>query len=69
MTKLSYLFVVRYKDKELLHIIVKGGGAMSEYTDLKGNIHEITNTVLTSDDKERIENEIVEQLYEIFTRK
>ena len=43
---------------------------MSEYTDLKGNIHEITNTVLTSDDeKERIENEVVEQLYEIFTRK
>ena len=43
---------------------------MSEYTDLKGNIHEITNTVLASDDeKERMENEVVEQLYEIFTRK
>ena len=42
---------------------------MSEYTDLKGNIHEITNTVLTSEDKERMENEVVEQLYEIFSGK
>ena len=43
---------------------------MTEYTDAKGNIHEITNTVLlTSEEKERIENEIVEQLYELFTRK
>ena len=43
---------------------------MSEYTDVQGNTHEIINTVLVSDDeKERLENEIVEQLYEIFTRK
>ena len=43
---------------------------MSEYTDVKGNTHEITNTVLMNDDdKERLENEIVEQLYDIFTHK
>ena len=42
---------------------------MSEYTDLKGNTHEIISTILTAEEKEQAENEIVEQLYEIFTRK
>ena len=42
---------------------------MSEYTDVKGNTHEVTNIVLSAGEKEQIENEIVEQLYEIFTRK
>ena len=43
---------------------------MEEYIDVKGNTHEVTNTVLlTDDDRERIENEIVEQLYEIFMHK
>ena len=44
---------------------------MPEYTDVKGNTYEVVNTtiVMNDDDKERIENEIVEQLYEIFTRK
>jgi len=43
---------------------------MSEYTDVKGNVHRITNTVLLSDEeKQQLEDEIVEQLYEIFTRK
>ena len=43
---------------------------MLEFTDVKGNTYEITNTVLmTDEDKERLENEIVEQLYEIFTHK
>ena len=43
---------------------------MSEYTDEKNNTYKITNTVLlTSEEKEQIENEIVEELYKIFTRK
>lgn len=43
---------------------------MSEYTDIKGNIHEIKNTVLlTDEEKARLEDEIVEQLYQIFTSK
>ena len=43
---------------------------MQEYTDIKGVSHKITNTeLLTDDEKELIENEIVEQLYEIFTNK
>ena len=42
---------------------------MSEYTDLKGNTHEIISRILTAEEKEQAENEIVEQLYEIFTRK
>ena len=41
---------------------------MSEYTDLKGNRHEVKNTVLiSSEEKTQIEEEIVEKLYEIFT--
>ena len=43
---------------------------MEEYIDIRGNTHEITNTVLlTDDERERIENEIAEQLYQIFMRK
>lgn len=43
---------------------------MSEYTDIKGDVHQITNTVLlTDEEREHLENEIVAQLYEIFTRK
>lgn len=49
----------------------KGGlCAMSEYKDKKGNTYTITNTVLLPpEEKERIENEIVEELYRIFTQK
>ncbi len=43
---------------------------MSEYTDTKNNTYKITNTVLlTEEEKEQAENEIVEELYKIFTRK
>ena len=43
---------------------------MSEYTDAKNNTYKITNTVLlTAEEKEQTENEIVEELYKIFTRK
>lgn len=43
---------------------------MSEYTDAKNNTYTITNTVLlTAEEKEQTENEIVEELYKIFTRK
>lgn len=43
---------------------------MSEYTDAKNNTYKITNTVLlTAKEKEQAENEIVEELYKIFTRK
>lgn len=43
---------------------------MSEYTDEKGNTMQITNTVvLTEEEKECLENEIIEQLYKIFTHK
>lgn len=43
---------------------------MSEYTDAKNNTYKITNTVLllTAEEKEQAENEIVEELYKIFTR-
>ena len=43
---------------------------MSEYTDAKNKTYKITNTVLlTAEEKEQAENEIVEELYKIFTRK
>lgn len=43
---------------------------MSEYTDEKNNTYKITNTVhLTPEEKEQAENEIVEELYKIFTQK
>ena len=43
---------------------------MSEYTDTNNNTHKITNTVLlTSEEKEQAEDEIVEELYKIFTGK
>lgn len=43
---------------------------MSEYTDTKNNTYKITNTVLlTEEEKEKAENEIVEELYMIFTKK
>lgn len=43
---------------------------MAEYTDLKGKRHEIINTVpLTDEEKAQLEDEIVEQLFEIFTGK
>lgn len=43
---------------------------MAEYTDVSGKTYEVTNTVLlTSEEKEQAENEIVDALYEIFTRK
>lgn len=43
---------------------------MSEYTDAKNNTYKIINTVLlTAEEKEQAENEIVEELYKIFTRK
>lgn len=43
---------------------------MSEYTDAKNNTYTITNIVLlTAEEKEQAENEIVEELYKIFTRK
>lgn len=43
---------------------------MSEYTDIKNNTYMITNTVLlTGEEKEQAENEIVEELYKIFARK
>ena len=43
---------------------------MTEYTDIKGNTHEITHTVpLTDEEKAQLEDEIVEQLLEIFTGK
>lgn len=43
---------------------------MSEYTDIKGNTYKITHTTLLSrEDKERTESEIIEELYKIFTRK
>ena len=43
---------------------------MSEYTDKKNNTYKITNTVLlTEEEKEKAENEIVEELYMIFTKK
>ncbi len=43
---------------------------MSEYTDIKNNTYKITNTVLlTGEEKEQAENEIVEELYKIFARK
>ena len=43
---------------------------MSEYTDIKNNTYMITNTVLlTEEEREHAENEIVEELYKIFARK
>ena len=42
---------------------------MSEYTDVNGNTHEITNSTLTAEEREQAEDEIVEQLFQIFTRK
>jgi len=43
---------------------------MSEYTDIKKNTYEVTQTVIPSDkEKEEMENEIVEALYRIFTQK
>ena len=43
---------------------------MSEYTDAKNNTYKITNTVpLTQEEKEQAENEIVEELYKIFSQK
>ena len=43
---------------------------MSEYTDANNNTYKITNTVLlTAEEKEKAENEIVEELYRIFTGK
>lgn len=43
---------------------------MSEYTDSKNNTYKITNTVrLTEEEKEQAENEIVEELYKIFSSK
>lgn len=41
-----------------------------EYKDERNNTHKIINTVLlTSEEKEQAENEIVEELYKIFTSK
>lgn len=43
---------------------------MIEYTDEKNNTYNIKNTVLlTAEEKEQAENEIVEALYKIFTQK
>lgn len=43
---------------------------MTEYTDVMGNTHQITNTVLlTEEEKKRLETEIVEELYQIFMRR
>ena len=43
---------------------------MSEYTDAKNNTYTIINTVLlTAEEKEQAENEIVEELHKIFSRK
>lgn len=40
---------------------------MTEYTDIMGNIHEVTNTVLlTEEEKKSLESKVVEELYEVF---
>ena len=42
---------------------------MSEYKDLKNNAHEIRQMcVIEESEKEKIEDEIVEELYKIFTK-
>ena len=43
---------------------------MSEYTDEKNNTYHIKNTVLlTAEEKEQVENKIVEALYRVFKQK
>ena len=43
---------------------------MSEYTDIKNNTYKISHQIrLTDEEREKAENEIVEELYKIFTSK
>lgn len=43
---------------------------MKEYTDIKNNTRKITHTTLYSaEEKQELENKIVEELYKIFTKK